>query len=112
MVNTLKFGDLAMPQDLVPAAVDAARAHLAASRAEYDEQVNAPIEEYRKRLTTWEQLSLDSLMLQQRGRRDRVRETAGDLTRMTEALRTAGEPLLRILAVLAPVVDNMAEGTR
>jgi hypothetical protein len=50
-------------------------------------------------------------MLQQRGRRDRVRETAGDLTRMTEALRTAGEPLLRILAVLAPVADNAAKGT-
>jgi ERCC4-related helicase len=111
MVNTLKFGDLDVLQELVPAAVAAARAHLAASRAEYDEHVNAPIEEYRKRLTTWEQLSLDSLMLQQRGRRDRVRETAGDLTRMTEALRTAGEPLLRILAVLAPVADNAAKGT-
>ena len=102
MVNTGKVGDLCPLQDLVPAAVEAARAHLEASRAEYDEQVNAPIEEYRKRLTTWEQVSLDTLMAQQHGRRNQVRETADDLTRMTEALRTSGEPLLRILAVLAP----------
>jgi ERCC4-related helicase len=111
MVNTLKFGDLAPLLELVPVAIDAARAHLAASRAEYDERVNAPIEEYRKRLVEWEQLSLDSLLGQHRGRRDRVRETVGDLTRMTEALRTAGEPLLRILAVLTPNADATPAGT-
>jgi ERCC4-related helicase len=102
MVNTLQQGDLASLRELVPAAVDAARGHLQACRAEYDATVNGPIEEYRGRLGTWEQLSLDSLMTQQRSRRDQVSETAKELRRMTDALRTAGEPLLRILAVLAP----------
>ena len=34
MVNTLRFGDIARLQDLVPAAVDAARGHLEARRAD------------------------------------------------------------------------------
>jgi hypothetical protein len=57
-------------------------------------------------LGTWEQLSLDSLMAQQRSKRDQVNETAGELRRLTDALRTVGEPLLRVLAVLAPVEEN------
>jgi hypothetical protein len=102
LVNTLEFGDLASLEHLVPAAVDAARAHLEACRAEYDAKVNGPIEEYCARLGTWEQLSLDFLQAQQRGKREQVSETAKELRRLTDALRTAGEPLLRVLAVLAP----------
>jgi hypothetical protein len=110
MVNTLQFGDIGSLQDLIPAAVDAARRHLEASRAEYDAKVNAPIEEYRARLTTWEQVSLDVLMPQARGKRHQVSETAKELDRLTEALRTAGEPLLRVLAVLTPGMEQ--EGAR
>ena len=110
MVNTLEFGDVASLQDLVPAAVDAAREHLEASRASYDARVNGPIEEYRARLTTWQQLSLDALLPQARGRRNLVSETAEELGRMMEALRTVGEPLLRILAVLTPRTNE--EGGR
>jgi ERCC4-related helicase len=106
LVNTLEFGDIARLEHLVPAAVDAARTHLEACRAEYDAKVNGPIEEYSARLGTWEQLSLDSLMAQQRSKRDEVSETARELRRLTDALRTAGEPLLRVLAVLAPVEEN------
>jgi hypothetical protein len=107
LVNTDQFGDIARLDDLVPAAVDAARVHLEECRAEYDAKVNGPIEEYRARLGTWEQLSLDSLMAQQRSKRDQVNETAGELRRLTDALRTVGEPLLRVLAVLAPVEENV-----
>jgi ERCC4-related helicase len=107
LVNTYQFGDIASLEYLVPAAVDAARAHLEACRAEYDAKVNGPIEEYRARLGTWEQLSLDSLMAQQRSRRDQVNETARELRRLTDALRTVGEPLLRVLAVLAPAEENV-----
>jgi hypothetical protein len=39
-------------------------------------------------------------------KRDQVSETARELRRMTDALRTAGEPLLRVLAVLAPRQDE------
>ena len=102
MVNTLRFGDIARLQDLVPAAVGAARDHLEARRASYDATIDGPIEEYRTRLATWEQLSLDGLLPAERGKREKVRETAGELGRLTEALRTAGEPLLRVLAVLTP----------
>ena len=102
LVNTRQFGDIAALERLVPAAVDAAREHLEACRAEYDAKVNGPIEEYRARLGTWEQLSLDFLQAQQRGKREQVSETAKELRRLTDALRTAGEPLLRVLAVLSP----------
>jgi ERCC4-related helicase len=101
MVNTLRFGDIARLQGLVPAAVAAAREHLEARRASYDATIDCPIEEYRARLVTWEQASLDSLLPTAGGKREKVRETAGDLGRLTEALRTVGEPLLRLLAVLA-----------
>src|ERR1019366_4274754 len=101
MGNPLGFADIARLQDLVPAAVGAARNHLEARRAAYDATIDEPIEEYRTRLATWEQLSLDGLLPAERGRREKGRETAGELGRLTEALRTAGEPLLRVLAVLA-----------
>ena len=100
MVNTLQSGDLGALQGLVPAAVGAAREYLEARRAEYDAQINGPIEDYRARLGTWQQLSLDGLQPQARGKRDKVRATAGELERLTDALRTTGEPLLRVLAVL------------
>jgi ERCC4-related helicase len=97
MVNTQRFGDIGPLQALVPAAVTAAREHLERRRHEYDAVVDGPINGYRDRLFTWEQLSLDEAL----GRRkDDVRTTADELRRLTEALRTAGEPLLRILAVL------------
>jgi ERCC4-related helicase len=106
LVNTHQFGDIAALERLVPAAVDAARAHLEDCRAEYDAKVNGPIEEYRARLGTWEQMSLDTLMAQQRGKRDQVTETASGLRRLTDELRTAGQPLLRVLAVLAPAQEG------
>jgi hypothetical protein len=106
LVNTHQFGDIAALERLVPAAVDAAREHLEASRAEYDARVNGPIEEYRARLGTWEQLSLNTLHAQQRSKREQVSETAAGLRRLTDALRTAGEPLLRVLAVLSPLPEN------
>ena len=79
MVNTGQSGDLAALQELVPAAVAAAREHLEARRAAYDAKVNAPIEEYRARLATWKQLSLDVLhaQAQPQARRDEVQVTAG-----------------------------------
>ena len=90
----------------MPAAVGAARDHLEARRASYDATIDGPIEEYRTRLATWEQLSLDGLLPAERGKREKVRETAGELGRLTEALRTAGEPLLRVLAVLTPATGQ------
>jgi ERCC4-related helicase len=101
MINTLRAPDLGRLQDLVPAAVTAAREHLEKQRSRYDAQVDGPLDDYRKRLAGWEQLSLDGVPAPLRGRREKsVRDTAGELHRMVDLLHTTGEPLLRILAVL------------
>ena len=50
MVNTLRFGDIARLQELVPAAVRAARAHLEERREDYDRKVDEPLNEYRERV--------------------------------------------------------------
>jgi ERCC4-related helicase len=101
MVNTLQFGDLTRLRNLVPAAVKAARRHLEHRRDEYDAVVDEPINEYRERLVSWQQLSLIDVPSPLRGRREKqVLGTAEGLKDMIGALHTAGEPLLRILAVL------------
>jgi hypothetical protein len=101
MVNTLRFGGIARLQELVPAAVKAARAHLEERRETYDALVDGPLNEYAGRLATWQQASLMDVPVPRRARREReVQTTASELNDMITALRTAGEPLLRILAVL------------
>jgi len=113
MVNTAQFGDLGPLQDLVSVAVAAAREHLEARRVEYDGRVNGPIEEYQARLQTWQQDSLFGRAAQPRTRRkEEVRATAEELTHLTESLRTAGAPLLRVLAVLSPGVRPTGEEER
>jgi ERCC4-related helicase len=114
MVNTGQTNGLTALRELVPEAVAAARDHLEARRVAYDAKVNAPIEEYRARLATWKQLSLDILHLhaQPQARRDEVQVTAGRLEDLTNSLRTAGEPLLRLLAVLAPATAPDREAAR
>ena len=80
---------------------DAARAHLEARRAGYDATVDAPIEEYRARLATGSS-SAARRPANPRGRA--AADSARDRRRarpLTESLHTAGEPLLRVLAVLA-----------
>lgn len=97
MVNTLQFGDIGKLQELLPAAVRVARAHLENERTTYDALVDEPINEYRERVGTWEQASLiDVTSTKERA----VRATASDLNDMITKLHTAGEPLLRVLAVL------------
>ena len=101
MVNTLRFGDIARLQELVPAAVKAARAHLEERREDYDRTVDEPLNEYRERVKVWRQDSLLDVPAQFRTRREQqVDETASGLDTMITELHTAGEPLLRILAVL------------
>ena len=101
MVNTLGFGDIDRLQELVPAAVRAARAHLEERRERYDRTVDEPLNEYRQRVAVWQQDSLLDIRAQFRTRREQqVRTTASELNDMITKLHTAGEPLLRILAVL------------
>ncbi len=101
MVNQLHFGDIPRLQELVPAAVQAARAHLEERREDHDREVDEPLNEYRERVAAWQQDSLLDVPAQFRTRRAQaVHRTAGELNDMITKLHTAGEPLLRILAVL------------
>jgi hypothetical protein len=101
MVNTLQFADIGVLQELVPSAVEAASAYLENERAEYDAVVDEPINAYRDRVGAWEQASLIDVPVPMRARRERdVRATVTELNDMIIKLHTAGEPLLRILAVL------------
>ena len=104
MVNTLGFGDITRLQELVPAAVRAARAHLEERREDYDRRVDEPLNEYRERVKAWRQDSLLDILPQFLARRkQQVETTASELDDMITKLHTAGEPLLRILAVLDAV---------
>jgi ERCC4-related helicase len=101
MVNTLQFGDIGVLQELIPDAVKVARAHLEDERAAYDALVDEPINAYRERVLTWEQASLIDVPVPVRTKREKsVRATATELNDMITKLHTAGEPLLRVLAVL------------
>jgi ERCC4-related helicase len=105
MVNTGKFGDIDALSALIPAAVKAARAHLEHRREAYDQMVDVPINAYRDRLATWEQLSLIDATSR---KREQVSTTARERGRETDAFRTTGEPLLRILGVLVPAAGTVA----
>jgi ERCC4-related helicase len=101
MVNTLRFGDIAWLQELVPVAVQAARARLEAHREDYDRTVDEPLNAYRERVATWRQDSLLDVPAQFLARRkQQIETTASELDDMITKLHTVGEPLLRILAVL------------
>ncbi|GHD20570.1 helicase [Nocardiopsis kunsanensis] len=100
MVNTGQGGDLAALQALVPDAVRAATAHLEQRRDEYASRIEADLAEPERRVADWEQLALDGLQESKQDQRARVRETAEEQRRLLEKMRTAGEPLLRVLAVV------------
>ncbi|MGW4244583.1 helicase-related protein [Nocardia sp. NPDC004722] len=102
MTNTRRTVDLAPLQARIPEVVAAARAHLNARRSEYDAKVIAPLNEYRHRLQTWEQLTLDGLPEARKSRRDAVNETVDRQQQLLDAMQTSGAPLLRVLAVLVP----------
>ncbi|WP_233604416.1 helicase-related protein [Micromonospora sp. HM5-17] len=89
---------------LVPAAIEAARADLAARRAEWDAEIAAPLREHRRKLERFAQAAslFDELPAAQRERRrQRVNRTVREQTDLVTRLETVGDPLLRLLAVLA-----------
>ncbi|MEV4670854.1 DEAD/DEAH box helicase [Actinomadura sp. NPDC049382] len=88
-------------QGLVPAAVDAAQAHLHGRRADYDKQVDSYLAPYENRVQTWEQDALIAAGSQQR--RLQVNNTADRRRKLVDRLRTDGDPMLRLLAVLEPL---------
>ncbi|WP_231954462.1 DEAD/DEAH box helicase [Actinoplanes derwentensis] len=114
MTNPLTPLDLEQLQKWVPAAIDAARIHLAGERQRWDEIVEQPIRDYRQQLQRWVQESLfgdDQTSAGQRTRRKReVETTVAEQEELVGRLATDGEPLLRLLAVLVARTDEGAEG--
>lgn len=81
-------------QALVGTAVEVARAHLAERRASYDAAVEHMLEPYRDQVRRWRQTALFGA--------ETVEGTADRREALLESLRTSGEPMLRLLAVLEP----------
>ena len=102
MINTLRSPDLESLQKLVDVAVTAARDHLDASRTRYEAEVGKPLDDYLDHLKGWGQRSLEGIGEDWRAgrRRGKVTETMTEQERLVQSLRTTGEPLIRILAVL------------
>ena len=103
MVNTGQGGDLGILQALVPDAVRAADEHLRLRRQEYEARIEADLAEPQRRVEEWEQLALQGLENRAHSKQDKrqqVRDTAAEQRRLLEKMRTAGEPLLRVLAVV------------
>ncbi|WP_438388723.1 SNF2-related protein [Actinopolyspora saharensis] len=88
--------DRATLQGLVPRAVDAAHDYLAQHVAAYDEQIDEALEPYRARVRGWQ----ESLFAASRPRRESAERTASHQFDLVQSLRTRGEPMLRLLAVL------------
>ncbi|WP_042280822.1 DEAD/DEAH box helicase [Nocardiopsis alba] len=103
MVNTGQNGDLSELQALVPEAVRVAAAHLERRRDEYAARIEADLAEPERRVTEWEQLALDGLREGRQDKRKQVYDTAEEQRRLLEKMRTAGDPLLRVLAVVKGV---------
>ncbi|WP_017540960.1 DEAD/DEAH box helicase [Nocardiopsis halophila] len=109
MNNTGGVDDLEPLRKLVDPAVRAAREHLEAHREAHDAQIAADLAEPKRKLEKWRQESLEGLeglegSSQWRAQRKRgeVESTVDEQQRLMKSLTTAGEPLLRVLAVLAP----------
>ncbi|CAO5165686.1 Helicase [Frankia sp. AiPs1] len=116
MTNVQAALDLAPLQALVPTAVTAARGRLEQQRADWDERIAEPLRAYLDRLDAWVTRSLPTgaeraaarqadseravAALTKRARL--VRETVHRQRELVERLHTTGEPMLRVLAVLAP----------
>ena len=100
MVNTGRGGDLSALQALVPDAVRAADEHLRLRRQEYEDRIKADLAEPERRVQEGEQLALSGLENSTQDKRRQVRDTADEQRRLLEKMRTAGEPLLRVLAVV------------
>ncbi|MGV9625184.1 SNF2-related protein [Streptomyces sp. NPDC003487] len=95
----------AVPRDLpglgalVPAAIDAAERHLTKVEAEYRQQIEATLKPHRDRVAAWRQEALFASARPNEAELDRTTERR---LKLVKSLQTAGEPMLRLLAVLEP----------
>jgi hypothetical protein len=106
MPNAGRVPDLGALSGLLSGVVDSARAELGRRRADHDAEVEELLKAPAERLDAWvhqsNQLAFD-LDDRRRGSRERhVGEVRNDTRRLIESLRTTGDPMIRVLAVLVP----------
>ncbi|HTN99895.1 MAG TPA: DEAD/DEAH box helicase, partial [Microthrixaceae bacterium] len=106
MSNTGKLVDTAPLQTYLPAVVAAARTELKKRRSTHDEHIDQLLAPPRNRLTRWvDESNQLALQLDERPRNQRekyVGEVKESTARLIESLRTTGDPMIRVLAVLVP----------
>ncbi|WP_433205315.1 SNF2-related protein [Dactylosporangium sp. CS-047395] len=95
--------DLPELTKLVPTAVDEARRYLGTREHLYRQRVEAKLAPYRDRVQQWQQ---QALIAGPRPDRRGIDSTADRLLKLVASLETAGEPMLRVLAVLQPHIDT------
>lgn len=107
MPNTGAGFDQAALRAMVPDVVAAARVELDRRRAEHDHRIDQLLAAPTDRLDQWVQRSNQlAFQLDERRRSSRERyvgDVRDQTRRLIESLRTTGEPLVRVLAVLVPV---------
>jgi superfamily II DNA or RNA helicase len=106
MPNTGEPVDTAPLTAALGGVVEASRAELRRRRAEHDAQVEALLTKPSERLGEWVQRSTQlAFQLDERRRNQKERqvgEVRTDTERLIESLRTTGDPMIRVLAVLVP----------
>lgn len=90
----------------ISTAVDAARRELAVRQKDHDATLDEILAAPKHRLDTWRQLSFDAafgLEGDRRSKRERyTRSVIDDTEALIASLRTSGQPLIRVLAMLVP----------
>ena len=106
MPNTGRAADTEELKTLIIPALDAARNHLARVRQARDVAIAQQLAAHSSRIDGWEQQSLFPELTPETGtgrQAKRIRAIAEEQRSLIESLRTTGLPMLRVLAVLAPV---------
>lgn len=107
MPNPGRSPDVAALRSHLDDVVQAARAEMGRRRAEHDRRIDELLAGPSERLGEWvqrsEQLALELDDRRRDGRRRHIDDVQADTRRLIDSLRTTGEPMVRVLAVLVPV---------
>ncbi|MAU84680.1 MAG: helicase [Gordonia sp.] len=98
--------DLDALQVHVPAAVDAAIAHLRARRDDFEIDLLDRVERYRTNLKAWEQtaLTVTTAARSRKNARLDVEKTADHSSAIIDSLAASGDPFVRVVGVIVPKV--------
>ncbi|MEU2897009.1 DEAD/DEAH box helicase [Streptomyces sp. NPDC001273] len=98
MPDHFAAGDPAALQRLVPAAVDATRREMGRRRKEAEEHIDRPLRAYEAKVGHWLEQKLPGFT----GGHTARERAAENLEAAAARLRTTGDPMVRVLAVLEP----------